>query len=246
MGLNRADLSYHHSHYIIGYGDGKEDFETNRACYSGLWNGVRGMEYLKLVFPDHRNPAIGAYVQWLLNSDLFGEAFLTKDWEEGINNGFEIDIHQPTNFLFSAMAAIRFPWESEEQDGTWSWGDYRELGFSERQSLFLSINAVVIAGELVEASYNSNHLPMPRLLSFNKYYPQHFRRQNGTMYQCSSSMGVSECWGYGDSGAFLADWLSGKGFKTVGNNTGRWGSRCRKFDLNSDLVNFLKNELKEE
>src|SRR5690606_28443357 len=110
----------------------------------------------------------------------------------GLDKGFEVNIHQPTNFLFSSMAALRMPWEQHYIGycSDFPFGQFRKMGFSEKQSFYLCIQATIRGDNLVHNDYNDNHIPIPRDLGFDKYRPKNFKRQKGTMYDRAQSTGV--------------------------------------------------------
>ena len=108
-----------HSNYIIYGKNGKVLLiSKGNACYSTLWSGYEGMEALEVWFPEHEqaDKYVRDLVNWVLNSETFGKVFITKDYDEGVESGFKVDIHQPTNLIFMNLAALRYPWESGQSD----------------------------------------------------------------------------------------------------------------------------------
>lgn len=190
-----------HSNYIIYGKDGKVLLSSKgNACYSQVLSGYGGMEALEVWFPEHEQA--GKYVRdlvnWILNSETFGKVFITKDYDQGVENGFKVDIHQPTNLIFMNLAALRYPWESGQSDCyEWYYPQFIDDGFTIEQALYLSVNFDIRGGKLVNAGYNTNHIPFPQGLLFEQLTLGYFEVQKGTMYERSSSVGVSYCWGDG-------------------------------------------------
>lgn len=141
-------LGYHsHSNtLIVDEGGNKLDMFLEGACYAHLRSGVRKDTRLFLLFPKHPCPSTKECVSWVIRSELFGEAFLTKNFDEGMKWGFEIDVSKPTNFIFSAMAAIRMPWEAFNSYDCWDYRKFRELGFLVKESFYLAQNCIIIGG----------------------------------------------------------------------------------------------------
>lgn len=196
-----VEMELNGSHFDIYQKEGVKEVVRkfrNEACYSRLWGGWMGMTRLKLIFPKNPDESTKECVTWILSSDLFGDAFITKDFEEGMAEGFEIDLDQPTNFLFSAFAAIRMPWEAGHHrwGACWFFKNFLEAGFSARESFFLScLMGIEKNGLLYGSDYNTNHLPFPRTLKYKDCVPERFARQEGTLAKGSRSKGVTESWG---------------------------------------------------
>ena len=223
------DEDTYHSNYIIYGKDGKVLLSSKgNACYSTLWDGYKDMEALEVWFPKHEqeDKYVRDLVNWILNSETFGKVFITKGYDEGIENGFKVDIHQPTNLIFMNLAALRYPWESGQSECyEWYYPQFIDDGFTIEQALYLSVNFDIRDGYLEDASYNTNHTPFPHELPFEQITIEHFKCQEGTMYERSSSIGVSSCWGNGSYG---------------------WDSTLRLNNHNYDEENiaYLKEKLK--
>lgn len=223
------DEDTYHSNYII-YGKRGQVLLSIRsnACYSTLWSGYRDMEALEVWFPRHdqEEKYVRDLVNWILNSETFGKVFITKDYDEGVEGGFKVDIHQPTNLIFMNLAALRYPWESGQSECyEWYYPQFIDDGFTIEQALYLSVNFDVKYGELVNAGYNTNHTPFPHGLPFEQITIEHFYCQEGTMYNMSSSIGVSPQWGDGSY-----DWNS-----TL---------RLEDHTYNEETISYLKEKLK--
>ena len=233
----RLKASGHSSLEMVFLG-GDVEFVTNMACYSMVWAGRPNMEQLYVWFPEHKCKLIAEYVNWVLNSDLFGEAFITKDFEIGMVDGFEVNIDMPTNFLFSAMAALRFPWEQDlyRYDG-WHYAKFREMGFTPKQCLFLLTGCYIDdEGMICPSGYNSNHLPIPRSTGFANYKPECFTRQEGSMREQYRSIGVTDQWVYTND-SVIRNLVK---FKENG-----WGG-AEPIKLTDKIIEKLKEALKED
>jgi hypothetical protein len=142
------DKSYYNYSGVLGSGT---------TCYSGLWGGF-GRQNLTVYHPFPEDVPI-EYINWLLNSDLFGHNFNTKDAEEGIQNGFSIKIKEDWRGVFGSMIALRYPFELGV--GRFLWNEARSRGFTEEESLMISIHFVKDSKDVVRISYfNTNHIPI--------------------------------------------------------------------------------------
>lgn len=218
-----------HSNYIIYGKKGKVLLSSKgNACYSRVWGGYGGMEAFEVWFPEHEqaDEYVRDLVNWILNSETFGKVFITKDYDEGVENGFKVDIHQPTNLIFMNLAALRYPWESGQSECyEWYYPQFIDDGFTIEQALYLSVNFDIMCGELVNAGYNTNHTPFPHGLPFEQLTLEHFEVQKGTMYEGSSSIGVSRRWGDGSYD---------------------WGSmlRLKNYNYDEENISYFKEKLK--
>lgn len=188
-----------HSNTRIVLEGGEEVIDKNYACYSHVWSGHPGMAQLFLHFHE-RGGSYKEYVEWVVNSKLFGGGFKTKSFDEGVENGFEVNIHQPTNYLFMCFSAIRYPWEADVEhsvnyyDGYY-YPEFRKAGFTKKQSFFLMNNFILDEeGCISENHYNSNHIPIPRGVPYKHYKLANFRKQKGSMIEGAESKGVSRNW----------------------------------------------------
>ena len=219
-----------HSNYII-YGKGGKVLLSRKdsACYAVVWGGYDGMEALEIWFPKHEqaDKYVRDLVNWILNSETFGKVFITKDYDEGIENGFKVDIHQPTNLIFMNLAALRYPWESGQSECyEWYYPQFIDDGFTIEQALYLSVNFDIRGGQLMDANYNTNHTPFPHELPFEQITIEHFNCQEGTMYEQSSSIGVSSQW----AGGAYEDW--------------GYSLKLSHYTYNEKTISYLKNKLK--
>lgn len=191
------------SHFIM-VRDGHTQVYLNEACYARFREGMAGITKLKVLHPTVNGEIykLPEYVDWLLNSEFCGEAFLTKTYSSGMRRGFRINIDMPTNFLFMALAALRYPWESTFHCGwyepcPWAWGYFRDMGFDELQSLHLA-NKICISEDksfFMSNGYNSNHIPFPRHMGWSSLEGRtSFHRQKRTLRQGASSEGVTGSW----------------------------------------------------
>lgn len=197
-----------HSNSVVWDKDGKIlDRANNMPCYSHLWSGIKGAEKLCVFFPKHpdEDTHVRELVEWILNHPTFGGVFKTKEYDEGMENGFEVDLHQPTNYIFMCLAALRMPWEAGNSFRyCWEYNTYKDLGFSVEEAFYLAVMRDVIlhnsgSVDFERCNYNNNHIPFPTYTSFRNYLLGNFKKQEGTMYENSSYAGVSGSWSVGDN-----------------------------------------------
>lgn len=233
MGVEKPELGPHsHSNFTVVLKSGESFNSLSDACYSMLWSGYPDMTELYLWFPERNIKGLKEYVDWLLNSEIFGDAFLTKSYEEGMEKGFQVDIHQPTNYLFMSMAGLRFPWECENCE-PWCWGQFVEDGFTEVEALFLTVNSTIDEGKLHRAMYNSNHLPIPRTTHLKHYKKDSFNIQVGTMFEGVSSKGVEYNWPS----------FGCKMFSILGGEKDKWGEYTIPVQYNpEEIKKILRKE----
>lgn len=112
--------------------DARGEIEQNQACYADLFNYEEGDLWFLHPFPKVANLN---YINWLINSEIFGQFFLTKDAEEGVTNGFHVVKDDEGNWdtLF-AGAALRTPFEFELFD---IWQFYVDNGFDGLDAFYL-------------------------------------------------------------------------------------------------------------
>lgn len=65
------------------------------------------------------------YLNWFINSEMFGEAFITKDVDQGFEIGFEVDCSADRALVYGAIQAFRLGFENE----SFGWSYYRSLGY---------------------------------------------------------------------------------------------------------------------
>lgn len=106
------------------------------VCYSGIW----GVEWdtLALFIGEDRIDVEEQedYVNWFLNESQWADAFLTKSYKEGIENGFRVDVDKPGYFVKMALIGFRNPFEMQP----WGWKDFKEMGYSNEDAYVLAIN----------------------------------------------------------------------------------------------------------
>jgi len=111
----------------------KREVWSDMACYSNLKHADPGKVRFLHPFPDIADIS---YLQWVLDSELFGSFLVSTDAEKGIREGFEAQLHgdrRDYDVLFSAVA-LRMPFEFDLFD---NWRAFRKAGFSELDSFYL-------------------------------------------------------------------------------------------------------------
>lgn len=139
----------------------------NAPCYSGLNICIREGEEatIYLPFPDYADIP---YINWMLNTDLFGSRFITKDAEDGIYNGFKYQSSGDYYEDIFQLIALRFPFEFNLFQ---TWSAFRAEGYDEMESLWLMCRFAVNP-ETRNVSFwhgNSNHFLLQRSVPYKAF-----------------------------------------------------------------------------
>lgn len=192
-----------HSSFYGVDGD-KAYYQKEYACYSTItYNDQARFDsfwvfHNKLVEKDL--PNLKEYINFILNSELFGDAFLTKNYENGMKFGFKVNVNQPFSYINSALMYLRWPFEchsvSYHSYKKFSWGYFIKLGFSPLESLRLSRDFMYEDGAIKNNTYNDNHLPFRKNTSLISYKKESFKNvfNKRTFIQLGENQGVSSSW----------------------------------------------------
>lgn len=131
------------SHICFVYLDssgGVVESPASEVCYARIVKTPQlAIKKLVLFVPhcvrrDTRTINTREYLDWIINSQMFGRAFITKDVDEGLEKGFRVDTTQNRALVFGALQAFRYGFETSR----FGWSAYRKMGFSVAESLALS------------------------------------------------------------------------------------------------------------
>lgn len=164
---NTSGMKSGHSHYLYA---GK--ISTQQACYYSLSGDLEKKKVVTVFLPYPERMDI-PYVNWLLNDDLFGKGWVTKDAEDGIYNGFKYEGlgGEYADSMFR-LVALRMPIEFHLGH---TWSAFRKHGFTEMESLWL-MQRFKVEDVVVNHWYgNSNHFLMEKVLPFHKFTKENFR-----------------------------------------------------------------------
>lgn len=149
----------------------------NRACYSDF-TYVDGVYDKIIVYhnPDmiDKIPDIEYYCNWLLNDEFVGDAFLTKDFYEGMAEGFELNINSHATYMVSGMNWLRYPFECYQSTYNkpymWNFHTFMERYNNPNFSLFASRNVQNGDSCWTLSKYNSNHVPQDLGHDYKSYF----------------------------------------------------------------------------
>lgn len=143
---NRPTINHHSCH--IGLDEkGRVELggasSLNQFCYVDITHGDNACD--RFIAAQHPFvlressdvDSVREYVNFILNSNMFGRGFITKDCDEGFKSGFEIDTSLNRTYLLTCLSFLRWPFE-DKSECRWSWATFRNLGYTEIQSLFLA------------------------------------------------------------------------------------------------------------
>jgi hypothetical protein len=159
---NRVEgLSKHqkmkYSQFSYWLADGKTSFF--RGCYGSLISGsgdgeLDPIEKLTVFHPFHETFK-RKLVDFVISDDFFGPAFLTKDSEEGLYNGFKINTEIPAYYVLGAIIALRktFLWVGpKENEVSFVWEKYPPL-----EALYLLDQFEFGLEDFWRSSYSRDH-----------------------------------------------------------------------------------------
>ncbi len=78
---------------------------------------------------------VDEFVNYVINSPLFGGVYKTKSAEEGFQTGFEIDVNQPYNLVKTSLINLRTPFENPHHLKGFLF--FKDEGFDEHLSYYL-------------------------------------------------------------------------------------------------------------
>lgn len=164
VGYAKKDSWVPSKSYFIHNGKEYKDI----ACYSPMLSIINEGSRITVFHPFPKNAPID-YINWVLNSELFGHNFHTNDANEGIEKGFIIKGQENWRDVFASMIALRYPFELGVNQFLWSY--CRARGFSEEESLMISIHFTKDVDNLWlnQSIFNRNHIPFDRSTPITSY-----------------------------------------------------------------------------
>lgn len=141
-------------------------------CYAAMpiKNGV--LSTVLHPFPDHMDIS---YVNWVLNSDMFGDIFVTKDAEEGMRYGFKYIPKGTKEDTLFKLLALRFFHEFRRAE---TYTKLESEGFTPKESFWL-LHHLTYSKQQNKFSLfngNSNHYVIPRDLPFDLFSTEHVKK----------------------------------------------------------------------
>lgn len=194
------EASCSHSSYLALRGQKVVAKQPYGSCYSEItYSSSMQANRLYVFFGEEaikqaKNPE--AWANWVINSDMFGGAFITKDASEGLKFGFEVNTKAERILMQGGMMALRRPFEFSY----FSWWDFVELGYDEYEAYALATNIKVFENLgvkfMVYDGANCNHLVILRAQNLAKYRGSGYKPEPlyGTLYtgfkdySCQSSI----------------------------------------------------------
>lgn len=118
-GKNAGTCSY----FLIST-DGKVKRQYRDVCHARLWMekpyaAVLNVSGHYVGMTKEQQDAYKAFLHGLFNESAWAAAFKTKDVEEALKNGVELDVSQPRNIVYSAAIAMRGFSEFKQQRDGW-------------------------------------------------------------------------------------------------------------------------------
>lgn len=162
-------VKFGHSNFDMFYNGFRVYKVRAQTCYSKLSYAKAGVKADRLVVYHNKDvlkkiPRIREYGNYIINSEWVGGVFITKNFDEGMENGFEIDITQPFSYMLSGMNFLRMPFECYQSSyckpSSWTYPLFRDEGFTIKESVFLNNRYSFIDGEFCKQGFNYNHLPI--------------------------------------------------------------------------------------
>lgn len=137
-----------HSSWLVCNGDGVVlDQAISSICYLNLKEFMKNEEddsTRTFIFFGNRLwetiPHIGDWVHWVVNHPIFGQAFITKDVQEGKELGFEIDVTQDYVDVMAGISLLRWHFERPKK----SFGHFLGMGYEPYKAYALSANFNVV------------------------------------------------------------------------------------------------------
>lgn len=128
-----------HSSWLIISEDGRILWEEERyICYAPLrYNEIEGRLFVFF----GKNKIGTAYrsedwANWIINHEVFGIPFITKDAKEGFEYGFEVDINLNRDLVAGCITILRWLFERPRNQ----FGVFLDMGFKPHEAYALSSN----------------------------------------------------------------------------------------------------------
>lgn len=109
---------------------------------------------------------ICSWANWVINKSFYKDAFITKDVEEGLKYGFQINTHVDRATMQGGMFALRHIFEFRK---FWSWSDFINRGYDEYQSYALATHIYISGSNIYNNPSNFNHFVMQKWSAFDTY-----------------------------------------------------------------------------
>lgn len=148
-----------------------------QSCYSnftykdGLYDEIVVYHNPEMI---NKIPAIEYYCNWLLNDEFVGDAFLTKDFHEGMVEGFKLNINAPASYMVSGMNWLRYPFECYQSIYNkfymWNFHTFMERYNNPNFSLWASRITQNVNSSWLSSKYNSNHVPQDLGHGYKSYF----------------------------------------------------------------------------
>lgn len=199
--------------------------------------GSPGLKELVIAIPaDICNHVYAAYVM-----NLFKGAFLTKTLDEGLKNGFDMNIEEPYQYLLAAMISMRKasqPWEME------IWEAFRKAGASEDEAFYMTDSFNLSEGFIYNwANYRPDHsvfspeTTLKDFLSIAEDIPR-----NGPSASKTAAIEHGEVWGMWPHSASWTP-VGAAALRTLGDAARFGGSRLLATRENyRNLLKFIRKE----
>lgn len=171
-----------HSSLLAFYPSGERAFrQTDAPCYSAVNYCAKPLSNVFLFFPS-ASKGQRQWLDWVINRSPFSKAFLTKDVEEGLALGFELNPNCEHNLMRAGGMSLRTTHEFSE----FAFSKVLELGFSEEESFAFCCNFSISKNSVVSIRRgNNNHWAMGRKLPWSTYLGKNIQPQ-GKIYTLKS------------------------------------------------------------
>jgi hypothetical protein len=189
-----------HSAYWVMFTDGEYDYQDRGACYSSLTYGNKTVKKAVFFFkkPSKKYEKLAEkWTNFILQSEFFKDAFITRSYAKGIEGGFEVDVTKPKALIFSAVMMLRMPWEAGFGSSNFSWPAFVQAGLTRKQALWMMIQYRVKDGVISGNNrYNKNHVPLPQTMPWEKFSRLSFKRENAPGWDKESGIiSIRNSWG---------------------------------------------------
>lgn len=157
-----------HSSFMCQTVEGYIITSIGDICYADIFYEYNTINRIVLFLPNH-----SAYVEWLTKKSGCADVFVNKG-EDGIKNGFELDLTQPFFLVKAAMISIRL--QEEFGENWWPWERLVQEGFSAEQAMLLCSYVRYTGSWERKTHYEAGHSAFPRYASPSNYNFDIFKR----------------------------------------------------------------------
>lgn len=225
-------------------------YYNNQLCYMRLFKNyseaaIEEGEQVFLFFPKYlyKDYGMREYLDYIVNESVFKDAHLTKDVEEGMQYGFEIDVSKPVEYLKPGAIALRRAFEITGNSKAFSL--LVNGGVMSKEDAYIAVQQVSFHHRAYKTpcmypKFSHEHDPIPHMYEYGVYKGDYYspKHPNITLF-CQESY-TPKSWPAWTGDAKRAPFIEGRyppGIKIQGKAVSMSFTEYNE----EDLVNILNH-----